>query len=170
MKKLYTVADIESMAGRGQMMLILDAHDIITPLARDRARELGVQLRSGSTDAPSPPSSPTPTPAVAATPGLTTDALTAFIGLLKQARETSADTPQLARRFDDLLLAVEQGQTIHLQAAVQPASLPADRRDALAGMIGKLTVLGRYLFGPDSPHRRFDILWALTELSSFRNR
>jgi hypothetical protein len=167
MKKLYTAADIEALAADGQRTISLGPSVILTPLARDRARELGVQLRSGEEARPA--ASPRPQtvsrPPVAAT-GLASDAQAAFIGLLQQAREIVADTPHLARCFDDLLRAVEQSDALRLPGCPQPAGLPDDRRQALAAQLAKLDALARYLFGPHSPNRRFDILWTLKTINS----
>ena len=161
MKTLYTASAIEALVSSGKTVLTLGPNDILTPLARDRARELGLQLRSGSET--SPGQQPAPRPPVAA-PGLTSDALTAFTGLLQLARRDVANAPQLARCFDDLLRAVEQGEAITLPRSTHSASLPPEHRQALAEKIAQLTTLAHYLFGPDSPHRRYDILWTLVAL------
>ncbi len=43
-RELYTAEIIENLAAAGQTRLILDQGDIITPLAQDRARELGLTV------------------------------------------------------------------------------------------------------------------------------
>ena len=170
MKTLYTASAIEALVSSGQTALTLGPNDILTPLARDRARELGLQLRSGSETSPGPaaPQLSAPRPPVVA-PGLASDALAAFTGLLQLTRRDQADAPHLARCFDDLLRAVDQGETITLPHSTYSASLPLERRQALAEKIAQLTTLAHYLFGPAAPHRRFDILWALTALQQMIN-
>ena len=168
MKTLYTATDIEELAASGQRTLALGPDVILTPLARDRARELGVQLHSGAEPRrPAASSRPRTTsrPAAAAT-GLASDALAAFVGLLQQVRDDVADVPHLARCFDDLLRAVDQGDAMLLPERPQPVDLPEDHRQALAEQVAKLDALAQYLFGPDSSSRRFDILWALKTINS----
>ncbi len=165
MKKLYTATDIENLAAQGQRLLHLGPGDILTPLARDRARELGLHLRSGEAERPVASSRPTPSSRPSApTPGLAADAMTAFISLLQLARADVADVQHLAQCFDDLQQAAEQGVSLHLPEQPQPVHLSEDRRQALADQVAKLAALGGYLFGPDAPIRRFDILWTLTTL------
>ncbi len=157
MKKLYTAADIEKIVSSGQAALVLNAGDILTPLARDRARELGLAMRRGHETTPAAPPSRPPM----AAPGLAADALAAFIGLLHHVRDETADVPHLNRCFADLLQAVEQGDVLQPSARPEPVRLPPDRRQALVAQIQKLDALARYLFGPESSRRRYDILWAL---------
>lgn len=168
MKKLYTATDVEMLANSGQRALLLSANDILTPLARDRARELGIDVSLGRQQPPSsaPPASPRP-PVVAA--GLASDALAAFVGLLRHLREEMADTPPLSRCFEDLLRAVTQGESLHPPAQPLPARLPADRRQDLIVQVEKLNALAHYLFGGNSSSRRFDILWMLEALKSSIN-
>ncbi len=76
-KVFYTVRDIEDMARRGQLRLELADHVVVTDYARERARDLGVELvrpptmddrrktASAPTASPTPSSSPTPAPSSA---------------------------------------------------------------------------------------------------------
>ncbi len=167
MKTLYTAGDIERLASSGQTVLTLAPNDILTPLARDRARELGLQLRSGAETSPAAPAprQPASRPPVVAS-GLAADALAAFTGLLQRARRDASAAPHLARHFDDLLQAIEQGAA--LQAPEQPhlGRLSRERRQALADGMKKMVVLGQFLFGPESATRRYDILWVLDALQA----
>lgn len=43
-RRVYTVAAIDQLAAEGQKRLVLAHRDIVTPAARDRARELGIEL------------------------------------------------------------------------------------------------------------------------------
>ncbi len=43
-RRVYTVASIEQLAAEGQKRLVLARSDIVTPAARDRAHELGIEL------------------------------------------------------------------------------------------------------------------------------
>jgi hypothetical protein len=172
MKTLYTAADIEALAASGQRTLALGPNAILTPLARDRARELGVQLRWGQSAAPSPLANVPAPPLrrrVAQPSGLAADARDAYCALAQQARDDVSDIPHLARCFENLLRAVEQGAPVQPSWRVRPADLDPERRRALAGRVEKMHALGHYLFGPDSPHRRFDILWALEALRAMVN-
>lgn len=165
MKKFYTAIDIENKVKSGQKALILGPNELLTPLARDRARELGLHLRSE----PERPSASAAAPAPVAatqTSGLAADALNAFRSLLQQAREEAASTPYLAQCFDDLLRAAEQGDALHPHIAPQRADLSPERQQALVAQAEKMTALACYLFGPDSSHRRYDILWALAILKT----
>lgn len=172
MKRLYTATDIDELAATGQRVLFLAQDAILTPLARDRARERGLQVQVGSSSSPDHPASPaaspsaTPSPAAASFSGLAADARQAFISLLQQARAQTADIAHLAQCFDDLLRATEQGAPLHLPAHPQPVHLSTERQQALATTVQQLLALGRYLFGPDAALRRFDILWALTTLEA----
>ena len=162
MKTLYTAADIENLADSGQTTLLLTPSDILTPLARDRAREVGVDVRWEGAASPAAPSQPrisSRSPVAAS--GLAADALAAFVSLLQQTRTEIADVPHLAHCFDDLLRAVEQGDALHWPVASQRAGLSPDRQQVLGAQIEKMAALARYLFGPDSSHRRYDVLWAL---------
>ncbi len=166
MKTLYTAADIETLAVSGQRTLDLAQEAILTPLARDRARELGVQLRwSEETQSHTPRQQPRFRTPVAAT-GLSSDAQAALISLLQHARNETVHTPHLARCFDALLKAVAQGAPIRPQHRDQPTSLPPEHRQALADKIAQMNALAQYLFGPDSSYRRFDILWALKTINT----
>ncbi len=166
MKTLYTATDIEELTARGQRTLALSPGVILTPLARDRARELGVELRTGEKPSPAaPPRAQATSRPRGASTGLASDALAAFIGLLRQLRNDVADAPHLAQGFDALLRAVEQGEALHPSSHPQTARLPDDRSQALAAQMAKLEALAQYLFGPDSPTRRFDILWTLDALA-----
>lgn len=79
--KMLTAADVEAAAGR----LVLGKGDRMTPLARDRAKELGVEIvvgdvagAPGATPAPAPkPASPAPAIAPAVTPAARTPPATA---------------------------------------------------------------------------------------------
>ena len=167
MKTLYTATDIENLARNGQRTLTLGPDALLTPLAQDRALELGVELRWSQEKTPAAPSQAPASPRPPATPsGLAADALAAFVGLLQQVRDETADVPHLARCFGDLLRAVEQGDILPPPARPEPVRLPEDRRQALAARIEKLDALGRYLFGPVSASRRFDVLWTLDALKA----
>jgi ethanolamine utilization protein EutQ len=43
-RRVYTVATVEQLAAEGQKRLVLARSDIVTPAARDRAHELGIEL------------------------------------------------------------------------------------------------------------------------------
>ncbi|MGB9826679.1 MAG: cupin domain-containing protein, partial [Desulfofundulus sp.] len=86
MKKLITASDVQKAAAGGQKQLTVDSHTLITPAARDTARELGVQfVEDVAATAPGPavaredaagsapsiqPVPPGPTGAAAGQPGL----------------------------------------------------------------------------------------------------
>ncbi|MCX7852507.1 MAG: cupin domain-containing protein [Caldilineales bacterium] len=43
-RRVYTVAAVEQLAAEGQKRLVLSRTDLVTPAARDRAHELGIEL------------------------------------------------------------------------------------------------------------------------------
>ncbi len=65
-KKCYTAQDIKNLADQKIMELRLQKGDLITPLARDQARESGVCLIEAETESPAPQAAP---PAGASSPG-----------------------------------------------------------------------------------------------------
>ena len=164
MKTLYTAADIETLAHSGQRTLLLGPDDILTPLARDRARELGFGVHVNASVASA--SAPQRRLTKPLTAGLRADAQLALCELLRQAREETVDVSHLAQCFNNLLRAVEEGDSLSLPRRPRVAGLSPERTRALAGRVGKMAALGQFLFGPESSHRRFDILWALTALKT----
>src|SRR6476660_5877261 len=53
MATLITAREIDAAAGQGKASVVFDRGSIITPAARDRARELGITILQGGADAPS---------------------------------------------------------------------------------------------------------------------
>lgn len=58
MPRLFVASDIEDVASAGRRELVVDVDAIVSPLAQDRARELGVEIRRGLAHAGSRPSQP----------------------------------------------------------------------------------------------------------------
>ena len=165
MKKLYTVTDIDELVARGQHSLSLGPDVILTPLARDRARELGVQLQTG----PAPKSEGSLPGSYSSYPPQATNSVadnrSALVNLLQQIRTDVANNPFMARWLDELLRAVEQDDALRLDHTIKFVNLPGDRRQQVAKKASQAYVWANRLFGPESSHRRFDILWALTILT-----
>ncbi len=172
MKRFYTATDIENLAASGKNALVLGPKDFLTPLARDRANDLGVQLRPAVTPQPatapqpqSPPQKPRTQPQKQEQVSKSgTNALTIFIELLHQARDEAAGDPQLTHYFEGLLLAVERKEPVAPTTDIERAGLTLHQHPTLAEKVARMNSLARRLFGPESPQRRFDILWTLAAL------
>lgn len=54
MATLITAREIDAAAGQGKASVVFDRGSIITPAARDRARELGITILQGGAESPSP--------------------------------------------------------------------------------------------------------------------
>lgn len=52
MATLITAREIDAAAGQGKASVVFDRGSIITPAARDRARELGITILQGGTESP----------------------------------------------------------------------------------------------------------------------
>jgi transaldolase len=68
MKTFYCAEDIEQLAAQGARQLILDDATILTDLARDASRRLGISLVYRSRGASAAPAAPPPRPASSAEP------------------------------------------------------------------------------------------------------
>lgn len=55
MSRVFSAADIEKFVAAGQRVLVIDPGAIVSPLATDRARDLGVEIRRGRGDPDAPP-------------------------------------------------------------------------------------------------------------------
>ncbi len=153
-----TATDIDALVRGGQRVLILKAAVRLTPLARDRARELGVELRSDEAGGPRTPPGYTYPPAA--------QAHGAFLAQLREFRRLVAPAPALARLVDDMIAAAEGGPSVRIPPRLQLAmhGFSPTKRQQLLDPLQILILWSPRLFGPRAPHRRYDILWALTEL------
>ncbi|HUF37705.1 MAG TPA: hypothetical protein VMN57_04220 [Anaerolineales bacterium] len=61
-KTFYTERDIEDLAARGVMTLLVNDDVVLTELAREKAERLGVKLAREDKTAPTAPSAPYPSP------------------------------------------------------------------------------------------------------------
>lgn len=64
MGRLYSAADIEELAAAGQRELVVEQSAIVSPLAVDRARDLGVEIHHGSHPGATPPTASGTAPAL----------------------------------------------------------------------------------------------------------
>lgn len=129
MSRILTAADVEAAAGR---RLVLAPGERLTPLARDRARELGVEIVSGEAPARSASSAP----AASAAP----------IASSAPARPTAPLAPASpgagsAARVPGL----PPSGALYRRHALGPGALTRDRRDKAAvvgaGHVGAMTAL-----------------------------
>ncbi len=158
-RKYYTVADIEALARSRQHALILGPDDRVTPLAWERARELGIELRSSQPPATTPPGYTYP-PA--------DKAHRAFLDKLTELERDLVAAPVLARVARNVIRAADRGDAIVMPSHLQLAThgLSWTRKRELEPKVRILIIWAHRLFGPHSARRRFDILWALEELQT----
>ncbi len=157
MPTYLTATDIDNLARRGKRSLALRPDDRLTPLARDRARELGMELRLASTGPDVPPGYTWPR---------ADEAHAAFLQALRDYRKALAPAPMLANLLDAVIQAAEDGPAVmlpkHLQLAAHGFSWT--KRRALLDPLRILIIWAHRLYGPRTLHRRYDILWALAEI------
>jgi malate dehydrogenase len=134
MARMLTAADVEAAAKAGQGLLVAPG-DRLTPLARDRAKELGVALLSG--DAPQAAATPSAPASASATAPLTRAAA-------KPAGASAADTtPPSGRPF-----VLPPSGAMYRRNALGPQSPAGPARDGRpkagvvgAGHVGAMTAL-----------------------------
>ena len=158
MPTFLTATDIDHLARQGQRTLILKPEMRLTPLGWDRVRELGMEVRAEEQTGPRTPPGYTYPPA--------DEALPAFLATLHELREALAPAPVLARWVEAIIRAVEGGPSIPMPSRVQLAmhGFSLTKRRQLLIPVEILLLWAPRLFGPRAPHRRYDILWSLTEL------
>jgi len=152
-----TVTDIEELARRGKRSLALRLDQRLTPLARERARELGMELRQLPTGPDVPPGYTWP-PA--------SEAHAAFLQALRDYRDALAPAPVLASLVEQIIQAAEGGPAVALPRRVSLAAhgFSWSKRRTLLDPLRILLIWAHRLFGPQSSQRRYDILWALAEI------
>ena len=153
-----TAADIDNLVREGKRTLILKPDVRLTSLAWDRVRELGVELWSDEPGGPRTPPGYTYPPA--------SEAHAAFMQGLRDFRRLVSPAPALARLVDDMIAAAAGGPSVQLSPRLQLAmhGFSPTKRQQLLDPLQILILWSPRLFGPHTPHRRYDILWALTEL------
>ncbi len=158
MSTFYTLTDIDNLARSGTRVVILKPGTRLTPLARDRARELGLEIREEAARGPRVPPGYTYPPA--------DQAHALFLEHLRRFRDHLAPAPILAQVVDDLIQAASGGPAIHLPSRTQLAmhGLALTKRRKLQDELIILTIWAHRLYGPRASQRRYDILWALAEL------
>lgn len=153
-----TALDIDNLARQGKRTLDLKPDARLTPLAWDRVRELGIELREQKQGGPQTPPGYTYPPA--------SEAHHAFVQGLRALRSQVSPAPVLARLVDSVIIAAEGGPAVtlpsHLQLAAHGFSWM--KRRELSNSLRILILWAPRLFGPQAAHRRYDILWALLEL------
>ncbi len=156
-RKFYTVADVEALARSSKKELVLGPDDRVTPLAWERARELGIELRSSQPPSTTPPGYTYP-PA--------DEAHQAFLEKLTELERDLIAAPVLARVARNVIRAADRGDAIIMPSQLQLAThgLSWTRKRELEPNVRILIIWAHRLFGPRSTRRRFDILWALEEL------
>ena len=158
MPSYLTAADIDDLARRGKRSLVLKPDMRLTPLAWDRARELGMDLRADEPGGPRTPPGYTYPPAA--------EAHDAFVATLQEFRRLVSPAPMLARLVDALLRAADDGPSVRIPPRLQLAmhGFSPTKRRQLLHPLEILILWAPRLYGPRAPHRRYDILWALAEL------
>jgi hypothetical protein len=152
-----TAAEVERRARRGQRTLDLGAAASLTPLARERAQELGMTIRRAQVPRTPPPGYTFP-PA--------SEAHARFVEALEALQGALAPAPRLARLAGDVLRAAHQGPCIELPPPRQLAAhgFSWAKRRQLLPQVQILLLWAHRLYGPRAPQRRYDILWGLDAL------
>ena len=166
MKILITAEDVRQAASRGEKLLVADSSTIVTPAARDAAKELGIELAAAKPAAPPVPAEPAagstlPSLSAAANPPVPADSRTtagplsgADIEGAKVIRPMEAVIGQVvAEVVSRLAFGVPAELPPGEEAGPQGLRLVRGNQAVLAPMpswSSKEAVLGRRLFGGSS--------------------